>query len=207
MKGDIMKERIILLVLSIACILSSCTTTTGYVPPKVSFDAKFWMISLDGFRIEMSASMAKQVAEERGYKIDSSISFITFDDVINSKQREFKICPDIYLKKGDDGIELSFEYGKLYCITHKQLFSEHQQAEKLLEWYFSRYPELTLSNETEKYKAYKYKPNELASIIVSTEIFGEYAHRVSISVYDRNYAQHKRNQEYYKEIEAIRRRY
>ena len=204
-----MKERIILLALSIACISSSCSTTnsTGYEPPKVSFNTKLRMVSLEGFRIEMSARMAKQVAEERGYKIDSYMSDITFDDVINGEQRVIKFSPDIYLKRDYETIELYFDYGRLYSITHKRMFDQRQRAEKLLEFYFNMYPELTLSNETEKVKIYKYEPNKLASIVVSTEIFDENTRRVSIIVYDRNYAQNKRNQEYYEERKAIRQRY
>ena len=203
-----MNKRIILVALSIACISSSCTTinSTGYVPPKVSFNTKLAMISLEGFRIQMSARMAKQVAEERGYKIDSSISDITFDDVINSERREINIGPDIYLKRDNETVELSFAYGRLYSVSHN-IFYQRQQAEELLESYFKRYPELTLSNETERFKSYKYEPNKLACIVVSTEILGENARCVSITVYDGNYAQSKRNQEYYEEIEAIRRRY
>lgn len=204
-----MNKRIILVALSIACISSSCTTinSTGYVPPKVSFNTKLRMISLEGFRIEMSARMAKQVAEERGYKIDSYMSDITFDDVINGEQREIKFSPDIYLKRNYETIELTFDYGRLYSVTHRQLCYQRQQAEKLLESYFNRYPELTLSNETERFKSYKYEPNKLACIIVSTETLSENGYRVSITVYDKNYAQSKRNQEYYEEMEAIRRRY
>jgi len=203
-----MKKRIILVTLSMACISSSCTTTTGYVPPEVSFDTKLRMISLEGFRIEMSASLAKQVAEERGYKIDSSISDITFDDIVDGERGEIG-GSNIYLERDHETIKLSFDYGRLFHVTHIQFFSQHQQeqVEKLLEWYFKRYPELTLSNETETFKAYEYKPNKLASIVVTVKILDENVQRVSITVYDRNYAQCKRNQEYYEEIKAIRRRY
>ena len=204
-----MNKRIILVALSIACISSSCTTinSTGYVPPKVSFNTKIAMISLEGFRIQMSARMAKQVAEERGYKIDSSMSDVTFGDVINGERREINIRPDIYLERDNETVELSFDYGRLDSVSHKHIFYKDQQAKELLESYFNRYPELTLSSETERFKSYKYGPNKFAGIVVYTEILGENARRVGITVYDHNYAQSKRNREYYEEIEAIRRRY
>lgn len=213
LKGDDMSYRKIALITLIIsapiCFFWGCENNTqrhtqtvdNWRPPalnlpEVSFDSKFAMISLDGFRIQMSARMAKQIAEEQVYKIDSSISDITFDDVINGELRESSVGPDIYLKRDNETVELSFDYGRLYSVTHKHMFYQRQQAEELLESYLKRYPELTLSNETENFHSYMYKSNKFAYIVVSIQMFGENGRRVSITVNDSNYSQSKRNQEY-----------
>ncbi len=195
--------------LSIACISSSCTTmnSTTYVPPKVSFDSTIAMASLDGFRIQMSTRMAKQVAKERGYNINSRYSYVTFDDIIEAGPIKSIFGPSIQLERDNKTIELGFEYGKVKSVTHKHMFYQRQQAEELLASYLKRYPQLELSKEDSNLQVYKYNPNKRAWLYASIQMFGENVHQVSVSIYDGNYAQSKSNLELYEKLDAIRRGY
>jgi len=203
-----MKKRIVLTVFSIVCMLTSCKPMT-YEFPEVSFDSTIPTVSVDGFRMQMSARMAKQVAEERGYKINSKYSQFTFDDIAEGVPGESIVGPNIYLERGLlESVMLQFDYGRIESIYYNNIFDSRQQAEELLELYLARYPQLTLEKETDEgYRSYSYEPNRFASIKALIRMIGEKNWRVDISVHDRNYSQSRRNQELYEKIEAIRRRY
>lgn len=207
-----MEKRIILTVLSIVCMLSSCTPITYELPNelKVSFDSTIPTVSVDGFRMQMSARMAKQVAEERGYRINSKYSDVTFDDIAEGVSKESILGTTIYLERDLlESVRLQFDYGRLENIHYDNIFDSRQQAEELLELYLTRYPQLTLVEREaeEDYRSYSYEPNRRASIKALIRIFGEKNWRVYIFVHDLNYSQSIRNQELYEKIEAIRRMY
>lgn len=215
--GMVVKKRTILTVLSIVCVSSSCVTMNPptYELPKVSYDTTIAMVPIGGFRIQMSARMAKQIAKEQGYKTDRFRSRITFDDIINAGPIENN---DIFgssisivrsketldldkLSTTDDVINLGFNYGKVETIERVYIFFQRQQCEELLALYLKMYPRLELSKEGvsdrgREYRFYSYKPNERASVVVEIQMLSENGGIFRISVLDFNYSQDIRNQEY-----------
>ncbi len=206
-----MNKRIILVALSIVCISSSCITTnsTAYERPKVSYDTTIALFSLEGFRVGMTARMAKQVAEERGYKIKSKFTNSNFDDIAENGTKD-SLSRVMFLYRIDsplDGIELTFEYGKISYISFTSSFHDQQKAEELLVAFLEKHPQLSLSKEEEDFRLYRYQPNEHAWISFSIYNIGESSGLITIAVHDSNYIYHIHNQKFYKEMEAIRRGY
>lgn len=217
-----MKKRIILTILSIVCILTSCTPMT-YELPEVSFDPTTTSARVAGFQLGMSARMAKRVAKQQGYSLYIH-SDITFDDIAEGR---LEGADNIFLnedyewpykrrcEQGTESVSLRFSYGRLESIHYKCTSCPRQEAEELLTLYLARYPQMTLERETEEenyrsyshYRSYSYEPNSSASIKALIRMINEKNGRVDISVYDGNYSQSIRNQELQERIDAIRQRY
>jgi len=209
-----LKKRVILAVLSIACILTSCTTTSTYEPPEVSYDLTTASASVAGFQVGMSARMAKRVAKQQGYSLSIHSDF-TFDDIAEGRLEgaNYIFLDEDYMgdnkrdcEQGAESVSLKFGYGRLESIHYECILCPRQEAEELLELYLTRYPQLTplKGNEKEDFRSYSYKPNRFASLEVSIKMIDEKDWRVHISVHDRNYSQARRNYELYQKIEAIR---
>ena len=185
-------------------IVSGCLTQSSDAFKDLKYDWDIASTSLDGFRIQMSPRMAKKIASEKGYEIDTQFSDVTFDDIIEAGLKEHN---SIYLSRSGEGksvlnkieLVLSFEYGKTYHINLKHVFADHedyqQRAEDLLEFYLKKYPQLVLSKEDENFRAYTYKPNSLAYLSVTVDTRGP--SRVSITVRDMNYSLNKEILEIY----------
>lgn len=212
-----MKKRIILTVLSIFCMLTSCTPMTyeTYELPEVSYDPTIASASVAGFQVGMSSRMAKRVAKQQGYSL-SIHSNITFDDIAEGRleganyiflDEDYKWPYKRDCEQGDESVSLHFGYGRVESIHYECILCPRQEAEELLELYLARYSQLTPEEEKEDFRSYSYKPNRFASLEASIKMIDEKDWRVHISVRDRNYSQARRNQELYEEIEAIRRRY
>ena len=85
-------------------IVAGCLTQSSYIP---KYDANITLASLDGFRIHMSPRMAQQIANEKGYKIDSQSSNATFDDIVEAGLNEQVV---LYLSRS--GEELLEKHNK-----------------------------------------------------------------------------------------------
>lgn len=177
---------------------------------ELSYDSTIMHASLDGFRIQMSPRMAKQVAKERGYKVDSFFSSITFDDIIEAGYKERRLQETIWLKRYDGKkdcsyeIMLGFDYGKADRVELEHEFRfQKQRAEEMFDSYLKRFPQLTIEKETENFRVYRYKPNERATMTLIFDfspIFsnGDGISRVSISVSDINYTTNQIYQDVYR---------
>ena len=171
-------------------IVAGCLKQSSYTPIDIKYDVNIALASLDGFRIQMSPRMAQQIANEKGYKIDSQSSNVTFDDIVEASLKE-----EVYLYLSRSGEELPdkirltlvFERGKIYQIWLQHVFfKNHQQhAEQLLESYLKKYPQLVLSKEEGNLRIYTYRPNRFAELFatINTHRYSE----VHISVYNMNY--------------------
>lgn len=206
-----MKKRIILTVLPIVCMLTSCTPMT-YEFPKVSFDPTTASAFVAGFQVGMSARMAEHVAEERGYSLSRHCS-ITFEDIAEGRlwDADSIVGPSIYLwrflKRGHESVSLDFSYGRVESIHNEFLLHSRQQAEEILELHLAKNPKLTLSEEGVDFRRYKYEPNKLAYLEASIKMIKSDDWRIHLFACDRNYSQAQRNYRLRRKIEAIRRRY
>jgi len=187
LKGDIMLHTKRLVIVLGLLIVAGCITQSSYT---LKYDVNISLASLDGFRIQMSARMAQQIANEKGYKIDSQSSNVTFDDVVEAGLKEKN---DLFLSRSGEvlldtiRLNLSFERRKIYSIDLRHVFfrNHQQRAEELLDSYLKRYPQLVLSKEEGNLRVYTYKPNQFAklSVGINTHRYSE----VIISVSDFNY--------------------
>ena len=182
-------------------IVTGCLT---YTPIPIEYDYKILSTSLDGFRIQMLPRMAKRIANEKGYKIDSG-NLVTFDDIVEGGVG----LAAIYLtRSGEDDtlkdtmfdqirVSLHFEYGKIYEIrlSHTFFGNHQQQAEEMLESYLEEYPRLVLEKENGLFRAYTYKPNQ--SAYISATIKTEKYSKVTFGICDYNYTNHKESQKIY----------
>jgi len=163
---------------------------------EVKYDPNITLVSLDGFRIQITPSMALKVAEERGYKIDTEYSNVTFQDLISSPPNDK--TETIYLSRIDTengflqkNITLTFEDNRVMDVDFDTTIygGDKDDALKLLNSVLKRYPYLTLSKTEENFVVYFYKPNKHAFLSASAS--WKSAIRVSVHVRDGNYKQAK----------------
>ncbi len=217
-----MKKVIILIVLSVVCLLTSCSSYDAERDAriaeltKVEFDGEIMSTSLDGFRIQMTARMAKQVAEERGYIIDGRYSDVTFDDVTDTGDVDERYI--IYLHRyidiptstsAEQSVQLGFRYGRIYSINHEYHRYPREHCEEQLKSFLAKFPLLAIINESDTFRSYSYKANELATVSATFKDWQTHDGwcSVSRSIWDSNYAQIRWNEDFYERLETINRRY
>lgn len=204
----------ILLILPFIFIVSSCYDEINYDLPEASFDPVTCYASLAGFRMRMSARIAKQVAQERGYKINTKYSDLTFDDIAERGTVDEGLGLTIYIERdsehgilSSEQVVLDFNYGIIEGITHENLFYPNEMAKEIFESYLKKFPQLTIKNEREGFRSYNYEPNKLAYVYTSIDSSHDNNCHVKITIKDRNYSQSKSNQKLLEDIAAIRSRY
>lgn len=216
-----MKKVIILIVLSVVCLLTSCSSYYDERDAriaeltKVEFDGEIMSTSLDGFRIQMTARMAKQVAEERGYAIDDRYSDVTFDDVtdIGDVDERYTIYLGRYIDiptstSAEQKVELGFRYGRVESVSHKYHLYPREHCEEQLKFFLAKFPLLAIGTERDTFRSYSYKVNKHATVSATFEDWqGHGWYSVSRYIRDGNYAQRRWNEDFYKRQEAIKRRY
>ena len=195
------------LVLTLSLLASSCTyQSPAYVhsfdslnssrdsllsnmQSRIEYDTNIMSVSLDGFRVQISASIASRIAKERGYYIDTRWSNITFDDLILSMPKGES---RIYLKKktedGLNDLELKFEGKKVVGIsletTKYTINKKEKEASEMLDSILEKYGFLKFDKSEENFILYSYKPNTWAYLYASAR--WESYPQIKISVFDRN---------------------
>ena len=162
----------------------------------------------------MTARMAKQIAEERGYTVDGRYTDVTFDDVTYTGDVDESYT--IYLRRDTDvtylyqGVEmmslaeqslrLGFRYGRVESVGHEYKFYPCEHCEEQLEFFLAKFPLLAIKNESDTFRSYNYKANKLATVSATLKDWQGNGCSVSRNIWDGNYAQMRWNKDFFRRI-------
>lgn len=157
-------------------------------------DAKIALVTLEGFRIQMTPSIAQKVAEERGYNIDTQDSNITFYDLIssssNNKEETIELVTNDPLQR--KRITLTFEDNRVTSVdfTITKYGIDKDVALTLLNPVLKRHPYLELHKREENFIVYFYKPTKF-SFLSASVLWKGYVN-IKTHVHDNTYQEEKR---------------